>query len=434
MMIAIYFIISIPTIIFSVYLCFGKRMIFYSNAFWISIAYILGILVKPLFVALEIPSSELIQQVIAPVTVDQYWVGSITLAPLYLLFLIAMLPMWRATGNNKIHIFGRERQIVFKVYIMTLLMSISLMGMVGFLIKFPELLKTLNKNVLATADLQDYDSGGMWRLLISFSLIVTIFALYNIGKRYRPTINIILFLIAATIYLSFNILSDQRSLVLTSSFIWLATYHLYIQHIRAKAIVTIISIFIFFGVGQTLYRVTGSLEQSVDAYQSVVANIVGRNGIEHSKTIYIVASVPERIDFQFGKSFLEAIAILIPRALFPEKLTVNIDTKIGREIFGSNSYGSGSVPPGLIAEMYLNFHVIGIFFGVIFLGKLTGSLDRRFDNRNGGVLFELFYLLLFFSFGAGVLGSGFSSYITQFISNGAVLLVSFLLCRAKYKS
>lgn len=407
-------------------------MTFYSNAFFVSTAYILCLFIKPLFVALEFPSSELIEQVIEPVTPDQYWMGSITFLPWYLFFLFAMLPVWRSSTKNINLIVKKDKLTVFSVYFLTIIVVLSLVSLCLFLIKFPELLSTFKKNSIASTDLQNYDSGGVWRLLISFSLIASIFTLYNIGNGYKRGGNIVLFLLAAGINLSYSIISDQRALVLNSSLIWLATYHLYVRRIKPRFIFIVCFIFIFFGLAQTLYRVSGSVEESVDAYNLVVVNLIGRNGIEHSKTIYIIASVPERLDFQLGRSYIDALLLLMPRVLYPDKVTVNLDTTIGRIIFGSDQFGAGAVPPGLIAELYLNFHVFGLFFGIFLFGRLTGYFDHHFDKGNSSVLFQFFYLLVLVSFGAGILGSGLASSITQLIMTGAVLFISYLICRTNY--
>lgn len=408
-------------------------MICYSNAFWVSISYIVGLFIKPLFVALEIPSSEHIEGVIAPVTPDQYWMGSITLLPLYLFFLIAMLRVRRSSAKKSLNIVVKKDKLtVFGIYSLMIMVGLSLIGLSLFLIKFPQLLSSLNKNSISTTDLQDYDSGGIWRLIISLSLIASIFTLYNIGNGYKCAVNIALFLLAFGINMSYNIISDQRAQVLNSGLIWLATYHIYVRSIKPRFIFVVCSIFIFFGFAQTLYRVTGSVEQSVAAYNSVVVNLIGRNGIEHSKTISIVASVPERLDFQLGKSYTDALLILIPRILYPEKLTVNLDTTIGRVVFGSDQFGAGAVPPGLIAELYLNFNVVGLFFGIFLLGRLTGYFDHHFDTGGSSKFFEFFYLIVLFSFGGGILGSGLASSITQLIMTGAVLFISYLICRTNH--
>ena len=81
-----------------------------------------------------------------------------------------------------------------------------------------------------------------------------------------------------------------------------------------------------------------------------------------SKQEYTKAFARVQGHLQYGNTFLSAITIFVPRAIFPDKL------KTGGEVLTQYSQGSaytGTVnySPGLFVESILNF---GYFFGPVF--------------------------------------------------------------------
>ncbi|MEQ9167694.1 MAG: O-antigen polymerase [Fulvivirga sp.] len=88
-------------------------------------------------------------------------------------------------------------------------------------------------------------------------------------------------------------------------------------------------------------------------------------------------SVPERVDFLYGKTYMAAIAFWLPRAIWKDK-PHGVGYYTGREIYGA---GNG-VPPGPIAEAFWNFG----FLGVIVLAFLNGIVLSLVSNT-----FQLYY-------------------------------------------
>ncbi|MDF1563935.1 MAG: O-antigen ligase [Deltaproteobacteria bacterium] len=93
-----------------------------------------------------------------------------------------------------------------------------------------------------------------------------------------------------------------------------------------------------------------------------------------AKTALIVESVPERIDFLYGESFLLWILAPIPRVLWPAKPGVRIGRYVATEIYRREN--QSGVPPGIIAEFYLNFGWFGIVAGLLLLGMLVQAFYR----------------------------------------------------------
>ena len=100
----------------------------------------------------------------------------------------------------------------------------------------------------------------------------------------------------------------------------------------------------------------------VDSFEKVILN---RNGPGLSKTSHIINHVPATLDFEYGKTFAVWLIAPIPRELYPEKPMIHSGPIIGTTIYGTNVSG---VPPGIIAELYWNFYIPGVVFGMTLLG------------------------------------------------------------------
>jgi hypothetical protein len=153
----------------------------------------------------------------------------------------------------------------------------------------------------------------------------------------------------------------------------------------------------------------------------IVGNYIGRNFVDNAKTLIILRSIPEQLAYSYGGSYLDSILILVPRALFAAKQTVNLDTVVGMSVFGCEVFGACGVPPGLIAESYLNFGLFGLPVMMLMCGWLTAWLDYR--AARGSVLFKLFYAASLIYFGLAVLGSSISSFATQTVMDAFMLLL-----------
>ncbi len=98
----------------------------------------------------------------------------------------------------------------------------------------------------------------------------------------------------------------------------------------------------------------------------------GRHFLDLTKTAHVLDSVPRDFDYQYGKTMVSWLLAPIPRALWPEKPPIGAGQDLGPAIFDSRK-GTG-VPPGIVAELYLNFGLGGILFGLFFAGFLLRSL------------------------------------------------------------
>ena len=125
---------------------------------------------------------------------------------------------------------------------------------------------------------------------------------------------------------------------------------------------------------------TNEALESVTLASSFEKVILNRNGPGLSKTSHIINHIPDTLDYQYGRTFANWLLAPIPRALYPDKPMIVTGPIIGTEIYNTRVSG---VPPGFIAELYWNFYIPGVIFGMLFMGVLLKRLHLLFRNMQG---------------------------------------------------
>lgn len=134
-----------------------------------------------------------------------------------------------------------------------------------------------------------------------------------------------------------------------------------------------------------------------------------RNLMGIDKTSHIIAAIPSKIPYQYGKTMFSWVFAPIPRSIWPGKPPITPGGQIAEEIyhFGEGAFGGG-IPPSLIAEFYMNFGILGIIFGMFFIGlflKFTyASLGPYMTvNKNALALYVIItYNLCFLLFSVSI--------------------------------
>lgn len=131
--------------------------------------------------------------------------------------------------------------------------------------------------------------------------------------------------------------------------------------------VAAVGLTMFLLMSQLRAKDTDSAIDSASISQSFESLILNRNGPGISKTALIINSIPEKLDHKYGATFTNWLLAPVPRALYPGKPMIGAGPEVGTKIYGTKYSG---VPPGYIAELYWNFHIPGVIFGMLFLGWL----------------------------------------------------------------
>lgn len=384
-----------------------------------------GLAIKPIFVALSIPSYEFIDDfILSPLTRSDYWQGSLALQGCYWLFVLAMFFTTHFLKNLQIT-RSINKTIYFETGASIALLIIGLLGFFYFTLENPSLLMGANKNVLASDSLDAYSGNGILRLITSVLSILPFLMLINIGNKYKIKLSIAIFLSSAISWILFGIVSDQRGLIIFSMLVWLVAYNMFVDKLRLKYLLIVLFLAASIVTVKTAFRLSNDDSRVIESVNDIVGNYIGRNFIENGKTLIVIDAIPNSLQFSYGESYLDSILILLPRSLFPSKLTVNLDTIIGNSIFGCNSFGACAVPPGLIAESYLNFGPIWVILSVLMCGFLTAWLDWK--SSHSSYFFKVFYVSNLVFFGIAALGSGIASFITQTLTCLLVLCPVFYI-------
>lgn len=131
------------------------------------------------------------------------------------------------------------------------------------------------------------------------------------------------------------------------------------------------------------------------AWQPVMDRLIGFDHL-----YLIVRNVPERVNLQMGRTFVNDFFLSwIPRFLWPEKPISNKGRWFTEAFW--------DVPPDdpviksimNIGDFYLNFHIIGVLFGMFFLGILYKIAHLYFIHYGGATVISVFiYIFVFLGF------------------------------------
>lgn len=123
----------------------------------------------------------------------------------------------------------------------------------------------------------------------------------------------------------------------------------------------------------------------------IEATIGGRYFLDLTKTAHVLAGVPDKLDYQYGKSLVTWIVAPIPRSQWPEKPAIGVGIEIGHMLFRTPE--TSGVPPGIVGELYLNFGTIGVFVGMFAIGFILRSvyttLRPYFPSKNSVLIYAV---------------------------------------------
>jgi oligosaccharide repeat unit polymerase len=183
----------------------------------------------------------------------------------------------------------------------------------------------------------------------------------------------------------------------------------------------------------TLFMTMTALRKKVDdlggiadylQISAVIDGTVGsRKFLDIAKTAHIIDAIPEKFPYMYGSTLVRWVAMPIPRTLWPEKPTLGIGPELGPVVFGTSGAG---VPPGIIAEMYLNFGLLGVLAGMFAFGVFLRFFYRSFaptlTTRNGLVLYAVLVLPLAY----GVLVTDIGKVIVRVLVTGLPIILALL--------
>lgn len=136
----------------------------------------------------------------------------------------------------------------------------------------------------------------------------------------------------------------------------------------------------------------------------------------------IISSIGSDMSLMYGDTYMHGLSTFVPRVLWPDKPDMNIGNEFGHN-FGFLAPGDfvTNVSPGLIGEMYMNFGVLGCFFGAVVFAMFIVFFEFFVVgySKYGKIMFASYVLWM-----EGAIGHTFLPFLKGIV---AVSLFLFLL-------
>lgn len=204
--------------------------------------------------------------------------------------------------------------------------------------------------------------------------------------------------------------------------------------IKMRQLVTVAGIACVALVIMTNFRETHSKVRSQTEETNPFIIMVGSlNFLGVDKTSQIMDNIPVKMNYQLGESLVLWLLAPIPRTMWPQKPEMTYGRVIGEKIYEKRDENSpgGGVPPGFVAEMYLNFGYLGIIGGLFVFGLLLKLCYNAFRKIRGTSIFAMVvYILAFAPFPLKIIGGDFSGCVVQIFS---AILTSYLIIKLVQK-
>lgn len=400
-------------------------LMIYHAGYWMFLAILHGLLFKPVMMFFELPSKEFYDEfLLQSITRDEYYLYGL----FHLMFIGIIFLFYVFLRTYNIQLVGKTERDVQKKFItnynlrkIVLLLSIVFITLVYELIKRgPENL-VHGKRYYTTTTIDTYQSSTMQQLLVWIAFPISFMLLINIKNRYKLLTSKLCFIIASFFIFLISFIFDNRG-QLVFSLISIYAASVYLGITLRTSIKFLISL-IMLSALTYMTALRASADDILSSLFSVLNSLVGRNFLEISKSIHIIKSIDYSLHYTYFTELLNPILLYIPRAIFPNK-PVNVDTVVGAEVFGCNYIGSCAVPPGAFAQASWSAGLAAILVLSLVLAVVLLLIDQLLKNRSyrdGN--FVIFYFSLIIFLFIDVLGSGYTSFLRQFIIKGILLFI-----------
>lgn len=160
---------------------------------------------------------------------------------------------------------------------------------------------------------------------------------------------------AISLLITFHILIRRISIWFIAGFGFAAIIYSYFINIWRNIVGTLSADTISDGMTELTQRI--SISGFIDF-------LGGRDTSDMNVFVLIASAYGEELPLKYGETFLRVITQFIPRALWPNK-----PYDLGVEVLRLyDPFSQSGIPPGYFPELYMNFHLVGILLGGLFLG------------------------------------------------------------------
>jgi len=194
-------------------------------------------------------------------------------------------------------------------------------------------------------------------------------------------------------------------------------------NLKLTAIVTVI--------GLSSVVVGGLLRSEADLGGFYDQIFGGRYLIDLTKTAHIVNAYASGDNFLHGITLISWIFQVIPFLEHPKPEMMNVGFYLGYEVFG---YVASGVPPGVIAELFINFNWVGVSLGMLLIGFLLKAFYMKFGTALNNSEYVLIYALASTRLTIFLFNNGVSIALLKTALDLIALLGIFVLIRTKVRT
>lgn len=273
------------------------------------------------------------------------------------------------------------------------------MGLDLFTILFSE--EISKKRFLSLED-GGFAALGYYRAAMDLVRIIyfLLLAYVLINKQKVKGTLLFLLILSAFFSLLFPFINSSRAqAILVFVFSFIMVYYIK-GKISQKILIPGISAIIFLLVTMTFLRLQANYGDGdrEDPFTIVVGST---NFLGVGKASFIAHSMPEKMDFQMGRTLFLWVVAPVPRTFWPSKPEISIGRVIGEDIYEKRDENTkaGGIPPGFITELYMNFGLFGIVVGMYFFGFYVRKFYNSLNSLRGNSVYAvLLYVLIFIPF------------------------------------
>ncbi len=266
------------------------------------------------------------------------------------------------------------------------------------------------RTVIRTLDVQnekDFSQYGYLRqgAILSLTCVLVLLSAWTerFSRLSSPRIAVLAFLFLVSCALPFY--SSSRDQI-----VWNYLCAMGVLYYSGRPVISGRSILVLVGVVGVILFISAVRNERSDStpFMEKMKNkltplVLNRHGPNVAKTAHIIHSVPNPLGLKYGETIYVWLLAPIPREILPNKPMVSPGPIIGMEVYGTKFSG---VPPGLVAEMYWNFHLVGIILGCFLFGLFLRFVYDLFKAmRTEDAVVTPVYLFAMFPLGFQVLNN-----------------------------
>jgi len=388
------------TLIFSFSLAFNKQAAFYHPFVFILLTVFIGVTLRSFYMVYDTGNADINSFFLRDQTISYFLQPTFMLVTGFILFAAGYHLTRGKFSFRRFRLYNEDKPwsqkrlmqltvIYFLIALAGIILFVRAIGIGSILADFSSkrflVLDDGNNNLTA--------SFGYYRLMASFIQPLLYIFLLNFlveGKKILSAQGFVLILIALA-NLFFPIFTSSRSDLLTiflNAFIIISLA----GKLNARFLIPISLAALTLFMLVTLLRPSKTNAINTDKISLLDPFIYNRNLLDVSKTAHIVNSIPEKMPFEHGETFLALLYAPVPRTVWPDKPALSIGKDISHHIYGYSQRTLAGIPPGMPAELYLNFGYPGILIGFLLVGILLKKLFNSFQfdgpvNKNRIVLY-----------------------------------------------